>query len=71
MSLDDDDILQILKFMNESEFEELNLKTGDLHLIVSKRKGGGAASQSCSIPEAQTSSEKPSITPTSTVASSA
>ncbi len=54
MSLNDDDIKQIFRFMDASDFEELNLKTGDLHLIVSKRKGGCATPQAPTGTEAQT-----------------
>ena len=36
MSLTEDDVIQILKFMDQSQFEELHLNIGDLKLMVSK-----------------------------------
>lgn len=40
MSLNEDDVKQIIKFIDESKFEELHLNIGDLKLFVSKRRGG-------------------------------
>ncbi len=65
MSLNDDDIKQIFKFMDASDFEELNLKIGDLHLIVSKRKQDGSAARSFIASETQTQPSQPPLTATS------
>jgi len=43
MSLTQDDVKQILRLLHESDFQEIDLKIGDLHLIVSKERGGVAA----------------------------
>jgi acetyl-CoA carboxylase biotin carboxyl carrier protein len=37
MDLSQDDVIQILKIMNESSFDELHLKMGDLELAVNKQ----------------------------------
>ena len=66
MSLTEDDVKQILRFMDASNFEELNLKTGDLHLIISKRKGGSNHPISLSLPEEQAASPLPA-TPSAVV----
>ena len=39
MVLSEDDVIQILKIMNESSFDELHLKMGDLEIAVSKHGG--------------------------------
>ena len=41
MELNQDDVIQILKIMNESSFDELHLKMGDLEIDVNK--DGGSA----------------------------
>lgn len=38
-SINQDDVLEILKIMEESSFDELHLEMGDLKLIVKKRGG--------------------------------
>jgi len=43
MELTEDEILQILKLIEESHFDELHLEMGDLKLIVSKGGGVSAA----------------------------
>ena len=35
MDLSEDDVIQILKFMDESKFDELQLEMGDLKKILS------------------------------------
>ena len=40
MGLNEDDVIQILKFMDESKFDELHLELGDLKLVVNKRGAG-------------------------------
>ena len=40
MDLSEDDVNQILKFMDESKFDELHLEMGDLKLVVNKRGAG-------------------------------
>lgn len=40
MDLSEDDVIQILTFMDESKFDELHLEMGDLKLVVSKRGSG-------------------------------
>lgn len=42
MGLSEDDVLQILKYIDKSDFDELQLEMGDLKLTV--RKGGGTQS---------------------------
>jgi acetyl-CoA carboxylase biotin carboxyl carrier protein len=37
--IDQDDVIEILRVLNESDFDELHLKIGDLSLVVSKRGG--------------------------------
>jgi acetyl-CoA carboxylase biotin carboxyl carrier protein len=39
MDLTQDDVLQILKFIEESKFDELHLEMGDFKLVVNKRRG--------------------------------
>lgn len=39
MELSQDDVIQILKIMNESSFDEFHLKMGDLEIAVNKRGG--------------------------------
>jgi acetyl-CoA carboxylase biotin carboxyl carrier protein len=39
MDLSQEDVLQILKFIEESEYDELHLEIGDFKLIVNKRGG--------------------------------
>ncbi len=47
MKLTEDDVFQILKFLEESSFDELNLEIGDLKLHVRKSgKSGGIRDQS-------------------------
>lgn len=47
MKLTEDDVFQILKFLEESSFDELNLEIGDLKLHVRKSgKSGGLRDQS-------------------------
>ncbi len=41
MDLNQDDICKILKFIDESKFNELHLEMGDLKLVVQKRDGTG------------------------------
>lgn len=40
MSLNQEDVRKILNFLAASNFEELDLKMADLHLVVSKRQKG-------------------------------
>jgi acetyl-CoA carboxylase biotin carboxyl carrier protein len=40
MPLTEDEVIQILKLIEESNFDELNLTMGDLKLVVRKRSGG-------------------------------
>ncbi|MEO0248215.1 MAG: acetyl-CoA carboxylase biotin carboxyl carrier protein [candidate division WOR-3 bacterium] len=42
MGLTTDDVTQILKFIDDSNFDELHLQTGDLKLIVRRRGSTGA-----------------------------
>jgi acetyl-CoA carboxylase biotin carboxyl carrier protein len=46
MDLNEDDVIQILKFMDESKFDELHLEMGDLKLVVNKRSAGSRAEAS-------------------------
>ena len=39
MDLTEDDVIQILQLMGESDFDELQLEVGDLKLVVNKRNG--------------------------------
>ena len=39
MDLNEDDVFQILKFLDESEFDKLHLEMGDLKLVVQKHAG--------------------------------
>lgn len=41
MALTEDEVIQILKLVEQSRFDEFHLETGDLKLVI--RKGGGAA----------------------------
>lgn len=41
-SISQDDVIEILKIIEESTFDELHLEMGDLKLIVKKRGGQGA-----------------------------
>jgi acetyl-CoA carboxylase biotin carboxyl carrier protein len=41
-SINQDDVIEILKIVEESSFEELHLEMGELKLIVKKRGGQGA-----------------------------
>ena len=41
MDLNEDDVFQILKFIDESKFNELHLEMGGLKLVVHKRDGTG------------------------------
>ncbi|MBW2149241.1 MAG: hypothetical protein JRI22_19740, partial [Deltaproteobacteria bacterium] len=41
-SINQDDVLEILKIIEESTFDELHLEMGDLKLIVKKHGGQGA-----------------------------
>ena len=38
MDLSQDDVIQIIKFMDESKFDELHLENGDLKLVVNRRR---------------------------------
>lgn len=40
MKLSQDDVIQILKLIDESSFDELHLETGDLKIVVRKREDG-------------------------------
>ncbi len=50
MSLTQDDVKQILRLLDESDFKEIDLKIGDLHLIVSKEGAGIAARETAAPP---------------------
>ncbi len=39
-SLTQDDVIEILKIIDESKYDELHLETGDLKLIVRRGSGG-------------------------------
>ena len=39
MDLTEDDVIQILQLIGESDFDELQLEVGDLKLVVNKRNG--------------------------------
>jgi acetyl-CoA carboxylase biotin carboxyl carrier protein len=41
MAIDQDDVVKILKLMDESDFDELHLEMGDLKLTVTKNGTGG------------------------------
>lgn len=41
-SLTQDDVIEILKIIDESKYDELHLETGDLKLIVRRGSGGSA-----------------------------
>ena len=46
MDLSEDDVIQILKFLDESNFEELHLEMGGLKLMVSKHDSKGIINES-------------------------
>ena len=46
MNLSEDDVIQILKLLKESNFEELHLEMGGLKLMVSKHDSKGIISES-------------------------
>lgn len=41
-SLTQDDVIEVLKIIDESKYDELHLETGDLKLIVRRGSGGSA-----------------------------
>jgi len=45
MSLSQDEVIRILKFMSESDFSELRLEMGDLKIIVDKHGGSAAITE--------------------------
>ena len=45
MELTDDEVIQILKYIEESRFNELHLEIGDLKLIVRRGRKGNAGSK--------------------------
>ena len=52
MVLNQDDVIQILKLMDESDYEMLRLETDDLKIVVNKRGGSSVVSEKNSlIPE--------------------
>jgi acetyl-CoA carboxylase biotin carboxyl carrier protein len=61
MELSDDDVLHILKLIDESKFDYFQLEAGDLKITVSKGdpNPGSAASQSPAIPQAPKVSAPP------------
>jgi acetyl-CoA carboxylase biotin carboxyl carrier protein len=71
MRLTEDDIVQVLRLVEESTFDELHLETGDLKLLVRKR-GCGTSFMEASAPRAKPESlhaasardtKKPSLEP--------
>ncbi len=50
MDLNEDDVFQILKFMDESKFNELHLEMGGLKLVVHKRDATGLFEASAPTP---------------------
>ena len=49
MKLTEDEVFQILKFLEESRFDELNLEMGDLKLHVRKSGSPGGAGGECAV----------------------
>lgn len=45
MSLSQDEVIQILKFMSESDFSELHFEMDDLKIVVDKRGGSAAIAE--------------------------
>lgn len=84
MSLTDDDVITIMKYLDESKFEELHLSIGDFKLILKKSKGQTSKRQSqistslsttigenTSIPGASSTESSPGISPAIKVGTSA
>jgi acetyl-CoA carboxylase biotin carboxyl carrier protein len=44
MAIEQDDVLKIIKLMDESDYDELHLEMGDLKLTIAKRGTGGLSS---------------------------
>jgi acetyl-CoA carboxylase biotin carboxyl carrier protein len=76
MSLSQEEVIQILKFMSESDFSELHLETGDLKIVVDKRGDSAPIAKrefasvgdagSLSAPETDIEAPLPSLTETAT-----
>ncbi len=44
MAIEQDDVIKIIKLMDESDFDELHLEMGDLKLTIAKSGTGGLSS---------------------------
>ncbi len=44
MAIEQDDVIKIIKLMDESDYDELHLEMGDLKLTIAKRGTGGTIS---------------------------
>lgn len=62
MKLTEDEVFQILKFLEESRFDELNLEMGDLKLHVRKSgRPGGTGGECVALTSTQRVQETPSV----------
>lgn len=63
MELTEDEVIQILKLIEESSFDELSLTMGDMKLVVRKRSNGSAVTEELAIkaPTESVIAEKPII----------
>ena len=63
MALTEDEVVQILRLVEQSTFDELHLETGELKLVVRKRGCGPAAVESSVPPAGRPVSSAPSDVP--------
>jgi acetyl-CoA carboxylase biotin carboxyl carrier protein len=70
MAIEQDDVIKIIKLMDESDYDELHLEMGDLKLTIAKRGTGGLSSMKEPPAPAPVEPKRP-LTPASAVADQA
>jgi acetyl-CoA carboxylase biotin carboxyl carrier protein len=62
MAIEQDDVIKILKLMDESDFDELHLEIGDLKLSIAKSGTGGLSAVREAAPVSAVEPRRPSTT---------
>ena len=62
MAIEQDDVLKIIKLMDESDYDELHLEMGDLKLTIAKRGTGGLSRIKEALPVSAVEPKRPLAT---------
>ena len=61
MTIDQDDVIKIIKLMDESDYDELHLAMGELKLIVRKSGAGDVTSAQEPVPTTAVDTTPPEV----------